>query len=79
MTHTANQPRTAEEYANKAANLEPTDLSTSRLLAAAFRAQNKLDAAEEVLVMALAMPSKNDALVMELRRDLAEIRKALGI
>jgi hypothetical protein len=75
---TAGQPRTAEEYANKAANIEPTDLSTSRLLAAAFRAQNKLDAAEEVLVMALAMPSKNDALVMELRRDLAEIRKQLG-
>jgi len=76
---TAGQPRTAEEYANKAANLEPNDLSTSRLLAAAFKAQNKLDAAEEVLVMALAMPSKNDALVAELRRDLAEIRRALGI
>ena len=75
---TAGQPRTAEEYANKAANLEPNDLSTSRLLAAAFKAQNKLDAAEEVLVMALAMPSKNDALVTELRRDLAEIRRALG-
>lgn len=75
---TAGQPRTAEEYANKAANLEPNDLSTSRLLAAAFKAQNKLDAAEEVLVMALALPSKNDALVMELRRDLAEIRRALG-
>jgi hypothetical protein len=29
-------------------------------------------------VMALALPSKNDALVMELRRDLAEIRRALG-
>lgn len=76
---TAGQPRTAEEYANKAANLEPNDLSTSRLLAAAFKAQNKLDAAEEVLVMALALPSKNDALVTELRRDLAEIRRALGI
>jgi tetratricopeptide (TPR) repeat protein len=75
---TAGQPRTAEEYANKATNLDPQDLSTSRLLAAAFRAQNKLDAAEEVLVMALAMPSKNDALVMELRRDLAEIRKVMG-
>jgi hypothetical protein len=75
---TAGQPRTAEEYANKAANLEPNDLSTSRLLAAAFRAQNKLETAEEVLVMALALPSKNDALVMELRRDLAEIRRALG-
>jgi hypothetical protein len=75
---TAGQPRSAEEYANKAANLEPNDPSTSRLLAAAFRAQNKLDAAEEVLIMALAVGTENDALVVELRRDLAEIRRAQG-
>ena len=75
---TAGQPRSAEEYANKAANLEPNDASTSRLLASAFRAQNKLEAAEEVLIMALAMPSENDALVQELRRDLAEIRRAMA-
>jgi tetratricopeptide (TPR) repeat protein len=75
---TAGQPRSAEEYANKAANLEPNDASTSRLLASAFRAQNKLEAAEEVLIMALAVPSENDALVQELRRDLADIRRAMG-
>jgi hypothetical protein len=74
---TAGQPRSAEEYANKAANLEPNDPSTARMLAAAFRAQNKLDAAEEVLIMALAVPSENDALVAELRKDLAEIRRSL--
>lgn len=73
---TAGQPRSAEEYANKAAHLEPNDPSTARILAAAFRAQGKLDAAEEVLVMALAVPSEIDALVVELRRDLAEIRRA---
>jgi len=75
---TAGQPRSAEEYANKAAAIEPNDPSTSRLLAQAFRAQGKLDAAEEVLLMALAVPSENDSLMGELRRDLAEIRRALG-
>jgi tetratricopeptide (TPR) repeat protein len=75
---TAGQPRSAEEYANKAANLEPSDPSIARLLAAAFRAQNKLDAAEEVLIMALAVPAENDLIVVELRKDLAEIRRALS-
>jgi hypothetical protein len=75
---TAGQPRSAEEYANKAANLDPSDPSIARLLAAAFRAQNKLDAAEEVLIMALAVPAENDLIVVELRKDLAEIRRALS-
>lgn len=72
----AGQPRTAEEYANKATALDPSDGSIARLLAAAFRQQGKLDAAEEVLVMAMAIPSDKDNLVLELRRELAEIRRA---
>ncbi len=71
----AGQPRTAEEYANKATALDPNDGSISRLLAAAFRQQGKLDAAEEVLVMAMAIPSDKDNLVIELRRELAEVRR----
>lgn len=72
----AQQPRTAEEYANKATAMDPSDGSLARLLAAAFRQQGKLDAAEEVLVMAMAIPSDKDNLVLELRRELAEVRKA---
>jgi hypothetical protein len=74
----AGQPRSAEEYAKKASALEPMDPSIARLLASAFRAQDKLDAAEEVLVMALAIPSDNDVLVTELRRELAEIRRQMN-
>ena len=71
----AGQPRSSEEYANKVLVLEPGDPSVSRILAAAFRAQGKLEAAEEVLVMAMAVPIENDSLSIDLRRELAEIRK----
>lgn len=74
----AGQPRTAEEYANKAATADPTDGSVARLLASAFRAQGKLEAAEEVLVMAMAVPLENDKLALELRRELTEIRRLLA-
>ena len=72
---TADQPRTAEEYANKAAALDPSDAAVARLLAQAFRKQGKLDAAEEVLLMAMATPMDNDKLMAELRRELTEVRR----
>jgi len=74
----ANQPRSAVEYAKKAHSLAPTDPSSARLLAAAFRAAGKLSDAEEVLVMAMALKSENDVLTSELRHDLAEVRRLLA-
>lgn len=74
----ANQPRSAVEYAKKANAQAPNDVSSARLLAAAFRAAGKLSDAEEVLVMAMAMKSENDALTTELRNDLADLRRALA-
>jgi tetratricopeptide (TPR) repeat protein len=73
----ANQPRSAVEYAKKAHSQAPNDVSSARLLAAAFRAAGKLSDAEEVLVMAMAMKSENDVLTSELRNDLAEVRRLL--
>jgi len=73
----AGQPKTAVEYAKKAQAEAPTDASAARLLASAFRAAGKLTDAEEVLVMAIALPSANDVLAVELRRDLAEVRRLL--
>jgi tetratricopeptide (TPR) repeat protein len=74
----ANQPRSAVEYAKKAHSLAPTDPSSARLLAAAFRAAGKLSDAEEVLIMAMALKSENDVLTSELRHDLAEVRRLLA-
>jgi tetratricopeptide (TPR) repeat protein len=74
----AGQPRSAVEYAKKANTLAPNDPSSARLLAAAFRAAGKLSDAEEVLVMAMALKSENDALGAELRNDLAELRRLLA-
>lgn len=74
----AGQPRSALEYAKKAHGLAPGDPSSARLLAAAFRAAGKLSDAEEVLVMAMALRSGNDTLAVELRNDLAEIRRLLA-
>jgi tetratricopeptide (TPR) repeat protein len=74
----AGQPRSAVEYAKKAHTLAPTDPSSARLLAAAFRAAGKLSDAEEVLVMAMALKSENDTLTSELRNDLAEVRRLLA-
>jgi Flp pilus assembly protein TadD len=74
----AKQPRSAVEYAKKAHSLAPTDPSSARLLAAAFRAAGKLSDAEEVLVMAMALKSENDVLASELRHDLAEVRRLLA-
>ena len=68
----------ALEYAKKAANLEPNDPSTARLLAAAFKAAGKLADAEEVLVMALMIKTENDQLVHELQADLAEVRRMVS-
>jgi tetratricopeptide (TPR) repeat protein len=65
----------ALEYAKKAANLEPNDPSTARLLAQAFRASGKLGDAEETLVLALMIRTDNDQLTHELQADLAELRR----
>jgi DnaJ domain len=74
----AQQPRVAEDYAKKAAALEPNDPSTQRLLARAFRAVGKPSLAEEVLLMALQLKNENDALGRELRADLTDLRRALA-
>ncbi|MCW5808887.1 MAG: DnaJ domain-containing protein, partial [Deltaproteobacteria bacterium] len=74
----AGQPRTALEYAKKAQMQAPTDPSAARLLATAFRAAGKLSDAEDVLVMAMALKTENDALAAELRHDLAEVRRLLA-
>jgi Flp pilus assembly protein TadD len=73
----AGQPKTALEYAKKAQTQAPDDPSAARLLATAFRAAGKLSDAEEVLVMAMALKSENDALAFELRNDLMEVRRLL--
>lgn len=73
----AGQPRTAVEYAQKAYAQAPNDVSSARLLATAFRAAGKLNDAEEVLLMAMALKSENDVLTSELRHDLAEVRRLL--
>jgi tetratricopeptide (TPR) repeat protein len=65
----------ALEYAKKAANLEPNDPSTARVLAQAFKAAGKLEDAEETLVLALMIKTENDQLAKELHADLAEVRR----
>jgi hypothetical protein len=74
----AGQPRSALEYAKKAQAASPSDPSLARLLAIAFKATGKLADAEEVLVMAMALKSENDALGAELRSELAEVRRLLN-
>jgi hypothetical protein len=74
----ANQPKSAVEYAKKAQMQAPSDPSSARLLATTFRAVGKLADAEDVLIMAMAMKSENDALMTELRHDLADVRRLLA-
>ncbi len=74
----AGQPRSAVEYAKKAHSLAPNDVSSARLLANAFRHAGKLSDAEEVLLMAMAMKNENDVLTIELKNDLAEVRRLLA-
>jgi hypothetical protein len=73
----AGEPRTALDYARKASTAEPSDPSTARTLARVLRALDRLDDAEEVLVMALAMKNENDTLQAELAGDLSTVRAAL--
>jgi hypothetical protein len=68
----------ALEYAKKAANLEPNDPSTARVLAQAFKAVGKLADAEEVLVLALMIKTENDQLAKEMQADLAEVRRLVA-
>lgn len=74
----SSQPRTAVEYAKKASSIAPDDPSCARLLAQCFKSLGQLDAAEEVLVMAMAIKSENDMLTAELRNDLKDVQRALG-
>lgn len=74
---TAGELRAAEDYAKKAAALEGSDPSTARILGKVLRALGKLELAEEVLVMALAMKSENDTLMKELASDLRAVRADL--
>lgn len=74
----ARQPKSAVEYAKKAHSMSSSDPSSARLLAAAFRAAGKLSDAEEVLVMAMALKNENDTLMVELRNDLAELRRLMA-
>ena len=68
----------ALDYARKATVLEPSDPSTARTLARILRALDRLDDAEEVLVMALAMKNENDQLGSELVADLGLVRASLA-
>jgi hypothetical protein len=74
----AEQPKTALEYAKKAQAQAPSDPSSARLLASAFKAAGRLADAEEVLVMAMALKNENDVLTGELRNDLAEVRRLIS-
>ena len=74
----AGELKTAEEYAKQAADLEPKNPSFVRLLANVYRAQGKLQEAEQTLVRAVGLRTENDVLAGELARDLAEVRTLLG-
>ncbi len=67
----------AEEYASKAAELEPWSPSVARILADVYRAAGKLERAEATLLHALGLKSENDVLHRELAADLSEVRAAL--
>lgn len=68
---------TALDHAQKAAKLEPADPSIARVLAKILRGLGRMEEAEEVLVMALAMKNENDALVGELSSELRALRHAM--
>jgi curved DNA-binding protein CbpA len=74
----AEQLSLAEEYAKKAAGLQPDDPSSARLLASVFRAAGKLRQAEETLERALSLPLDNETLLSELQTDLDAVRKDLA-
>ncbi|MBZ0238886.1 MAG: J domain-containing protein, partial [Deltaproteobacteria bacterium] len=73
----AGELRAAEDYAKKAAALDGSDPSTARILGKVLHQLGKLESAEEVLVMALAMKSENDTLMKELAADLRAVRADL--
>ncbi len=74
----AGELQAALDYAKKAAALEGSDPSTARILGQVLRRVGRLDEAEEVLVMALAMKSENDVLQRELVADLRAVRADLA-
>jgi len=64
----------AEKFASKAVALRRGDPSYARVLADVYRAADRLEEAERVLVGALQIPSSSDLLVRELEDDLAQVR-----
>jgi tetratricopeptide (TPR) repeat protein len=67
----------ALEYAKKAAELQPSDPSYTRVVADVYRASGMLRQAEDALIVALALKSENDVLTSELRADLDAVRDQL--
>ncbi|RMH43560.1 MAG: hypothetical protein D6689_04795 [Deltaproteobacteria bacterium] len=74
----AGQLSLAEEYAKKAAGLEPDDPSCARVLAQVLRAAGKLSDAQRTLEHALALNRHNDQLHTELERELQAVRSELA-
>ncbi|HVV82973.1 MAG TPA: hypothetical protein VHE35_07820 [Kofleriaceae bacterium] len=68
---------TALDHARKATKLEPADPSLARVHAKILRGLGRMEEAEEVLVMALAMKNDNDTLTAELSSDLRSLRNAI--
>jgi tetratricopeptide (TPR) repeat protein len=66
----------AEQYAKKAAEMEPDDPSTARVLASAYKAADKLEEAERTLLAALELKTENDSLLRGLKSDLEAVQKA---
>lgn len=75
---TAGDLHTALDHAQKASKLESADPSIARMLARVLRGLGRMEEAEEVLVMALAMKNDNDTLLGELSADLRSLRNAIA-
>lgn len=67
----------AESYALRALEKDSADASAARLLAAAYRGQERYDEAASTLGRALEMRLEHDTILTELKRDLQEVRKLL--
>jgi tetratricopeptide (TPR) repeat protein len=74
----AGQLSLAEEYAKKAAGLQPDEPSSARLLARVLRAEGKLVEAETTLERALSLSPRDDTLNRELQSELSAVRTQLG-
>lgn len=68
----------AQAYAEKAVSLRGDDASYARVMADVLRAGDRLEEAEQVLLLALDLPSTSDALARELQTDLTAVRATLA-